>query len=52
MWQSKGHIVFLEVPKNVWELEEHMARLSPLGTSRGRVSEKGIDSDLEHTEWS
>lgn len=48
MWQSKEHIVILEAFKNVWELEEHVARLVPLVTPK--VCEKGIDSDLEHME--
>lgn len=43
MWQSKGNTVFLEAPKNVWELEEHVATLVALVASRVRVSEKGID---------
>lgn len=49
VWQSQEHIVFLEAPKNVWELE-HVARLFPLVTPRVRISEKGIDSHLEHME--
>lgn len=50
MWQNKGHIVFLETAKTMWELEDHVARFVPMVTSRMRLSEKGFYSDLEHTE--
>lgn len=50
VWQSKGHIVFFKATINVWELEEHVARLVALVTPRMKFSGKGLDSDLEHVE--